>query len=124
MPAQALARTPALHFWRRQAESGGLMGAKEEQCAGVSTLDVDMARCAVEDASVSIPAEGGLQFSLCFGPVSDELLTSLTDAARATARVRLVFEATPILVDLLRAERAGPSSVRLTGRVVPSNVVE
>lgn len=96
--------------------------ADAEDEVGRPVLDLDLSGYTIERASVRA-TRAGAQYNLTFGPVSNSELTTLQDAARLATRLRLDINSYPVVIDLSATERAGPASVRLSGRIVSAEVV-
>jgi hypothetical protein len=59
-------------------------------------------------------------FRCTIGPVPDEVLETLEEAARAHATLRLVFPRQPLVLERIDVTRVEPRCVQIVGRVVES----
>jgi len=60
----------------------------------------------------------GFVFRCTIGPVSEDVSSSLTAAARLGATIRLVFPEQPLLLERVEIERIDVACIRIVGRVV------
>jgi len=80
-------------------------------------LELNCADYRVTAASIGHGRDGAV-FRCTIGPVTDELLRALDDAARSADPVRLVFPKQPLLLERIQVKRIEPGRVRIAGRVV------
>lgn len=71
----------------------------------------------VKSASIG-QGPSGTVFRCTLGPMTDEVLKNLEDAARSHATVRLVFPKQPLVLESIDVKRVEPGSVQIVGRVV------
>lgn len=94
--------------------------AENEKRRGQLTLELD---CTAHHASGQsyMPAPnggaGGL-FSCSLGPLPNETLAALDEAARTHAPVRLLFDTKPLVLEMVTLERKEAHRVRIVGTVV------
>jgi hypothetical protein len=73
----------------------------------------------VKTASVA-QSSGGTVFRCTLGPVPDDVLATLEQAARGHGTLRLVFPKQPLVLERIDVTRIEPASVEIVGRVVGS----
>lgn len=73
----------------------------------------------VKSASIA-QGPSGTVFRCTIGPLSDELVESLEDAARSQATLRLIFPKQPLMLERIDVKRVESGSVLIVGRVVVS----
>lgn len=95
------------------------MPENQEPRRGQLMLELDCAPYEVERL-MFVPApnggEGGL-FSCSVGPLPDDMIVALDEAARTRAPVRLLLQRHPLVLDMVTLERKGPQRVRIVGAV-------
>ena len=93
--------------------------AKDQERRGQLTLELDCTAHHVTGQSY-MPAPngavGGL-FSCSVGPLPNETLAALDEAARTHAPVRLLFDEKPLMLEMVTLERKGARRVRIVGTV-------
>jgi hypothetical protein len=92
--------------------------AKAQGRHGQLALELDC-RDRVKSASFTPGpgGEGGL-FSCSIGPVTEETIATLDQAAQTHTLVSLSFSDQPVLLDLVTLERKEPLSIRIVGQLV------
>jgi hypothetical protein len=97
--------------------------AKDQERRGQLLLELDCTANQVKGASFSPAPGGGVGglFSCSVGPLSDETLAALDDAARTNAPVCLLFDGQPILLQTVSLERKEAHRVRIVGPVAKTS---
>jgi hypothetical protein len=81
-------------------------------------LELSLGNYDVSGASISHGPEG-TKFTCTLGPLAEETMVALDDAAQSGQILCLLFPQ-PLLLDLLALERKEPRRVRIVGRIVGS----
>jgi hypothetical protein len=103
----------------RVPSSKAVAMAEDQQRHGQLALELD---CTAYKANrlMFAPApnggEGGL-FSCSLGPLPDDMIAALDEAARTHAPVRLLFDQQPLVLEMVTLERKDPQRVRIVGSV-------
>ncbi len=94
--------------------------AQDEERRGQLALELDCTAHHVSGQSFMPAPNGGVGglFSCSVGPLPNETLAALDEAARAHAPVRLLFNATPLVLEMVSIERKDAHRVRIVGSVV------
>ena len=94
--------------------------AKDQERRGQLALELDCTAHNVTGQSFAPAPNGGVGglFSCSVGPLSDELLSALDEAARTQAPVCLLFDKTPLVLETVTLERKEAHRVRIVGSVV------
>lgn len=94
--------------------------AEPQERRGQLALELDCSAHHVSGQSF-MPAphggSGGL-FSCSVGPLPNETLAALDEAARTHAPVRLLFDQKPLMLEMVSLERKEAHRVRIVGTVV------
>jgi hypothetical protein len=93
--------------------------AQDQERRGQLTLELDCTAHHVTGQSFAPApngAAGGL-FSCSVGPLPDETLAALDEAARTHAPVCLLFNQTPLVLEAVTLERKEAHRVRIVGSV-------
>lgn len=93
--------------------------AQDQERRGQLTLELDCTAHHVTGQSFEPTPHGvGGLFSCSVGPLPNELLAALDEAARTHAPVRLLFNETPLVLEMVTLERKEAHRVRIVGSVV------
>jgi len=93
--------------------------AQDQERRGQLALELDCTAHQVTGQSY-MPAPGGAGglFSCSVGPLPNETLAALDEAARTHAPVCLLFDAKPLILEMVTLERKEAHRVRIVGTVV------
>jgi hypothetical protein len=81
------------------------------------TIDLYCARYQIKAGSIR-HGDGGYVFRCTISPVEEDVVSSLAEAARMGATIRLVFPEQPLLLERVEIVRVDAACVRIVGHVV------